>query len=159
MSISAAPKAERSDDSKPAFSATELQGLLDVLNDLALTLKHVHWNVTGAGFIAVHTMLDTQAAEVRDMVDTVAERMAAKGESPDGRADTMVRRRHGEGYALVRADALAHLAALDAVYTQAIDASRAAAERAESDPVTRDLLTSQRGQLEKLRWVVRAHGE
>ena len=32
-----------------------LQDRLNSLNDLALTLKHVHWNVIGPNFIAVQT--------------------------------------------------------------------------------------------------------
>jgi len=35
-----------------------LQDRLNSLNDLALTLKHVHWNVVGPHFIGVHQMLD-----------------------------------------------------------------------------------------------------
>ena len=53
-----------------------LQDRLNALNDLALTLKHVHWNVVGPHFIAVHTMLDPQVDAVRLMVDETAERIA-----------------------------------------------------------------------------------
>jgi starvation-inducible DNA-binding protein len=35
-----------------------MQGRLVGLVDLALTLKHIHWNVVGPDFISVHTMLD-----------------------------------------------------------------------------------------------------
>lgn len=61
-----------------------LQDRLNSLNDLALTLKHVHWNVTGPNFIAVHTMLDPQVEAVRAMADQTAERMATLGGSPCG---------------------------------------------------------------------------
>src|SRR6187455_1358091 len=40
--------------------ADELQRRLVSLADLALTLKHIHWNVVGPNFIAVHQMLDPQ---------------------------------------------------------------------------------------------------
>jgi hypothetical protein len=61
---------------------TLLQDRLNSLSDLALTLKHVHWNVTGPSFIAVHTMLDPQVDAVRAMVDETAERIATLGASP-----------------------------------------------------------------------------
>jgi len=56
--------------------AGALQDRLNALNDLQLTLKHVHWNVVGRDFIAVHEMLDPQIDAVRDHVDDLAERMA-----------------------------------------------------------------------------------
>ena len=41
-----------------------LQGRLVTLTDLQLTLKHIHWNVVGPHFIAVHEMLDPQVDAV-----------------------------------------------------------------------------------------------
>src|ERR1700744_1340585 len=90
-----------------------LQGRLNSLNDLALTLKHVHWNVVGPHFIAVHTMLDPQVEAVRAMVDDVAERIATLGGSPCGTPGALVAARDWDDYSLGRADALEHLAALD----------------------------------------------
>ena len=58
-----------------------LQDRLNALSDLALTLKHVHWNVVGP-VIAVHTMLDPQVDAVRSWSTTTAERIATLGGSP-----------------------------------------------------------------------------
>ena len=66
--------------------AAVLQQRLDALNDLALTLKHIHWNVVGPHFIAVHEMLDPQVDAVRLMVDAIAERIATLGVAPVGHA-------------------------------------------------------------------------
>src|ERR1700744_1029300 len=93
-----------------------LQGRLNSLNDLALTLKHVHWNVTGPHFIAVHTMLDPQVESVRAMADETAERIAALGGSPAGTPGALVAQRDWDDYSIGRADAIAHLGALDVVY-------------------------------------------
>src|SRR6201999_1756281 len=90
-----------------------LQERLNALNDLALTLKHIHWNVVGPHFIAVHTMLDPQVDAVRVMVDTTAERIATLGGSPVGTPGALVSARSWDDYAIGRADAIAHLAALD----------------------------------------------
>lgn len=134
-----------------------LQQQLDMLNDLALTLKHAHWNVTGPHFIAVHTMLDPQVASVRDMADDVAERIAAMGGCPDGRIGGIVSRRRWNEYSLGTDDALEHLAALETVYARVVSAHRQAATAAESDVVVQDLLTAQSAQLEKFSWFVAAH--
>ncbi|MDR2799534.1 MAG: DNA starvation/stationary phase protection protein, partial [Bifidobacteriaceae bacterium] len=57
------------DDAKTEKAIEVLQFNLDILNDLALTLKHAHWNVTGDSFIAVHEMLDPEIDDIRDGVD------------------------------------------------------------------------------------------
>ena len=137
-----------------------LQDRLNALNDLALTLKHVHWNVVGPNFIAVHTMLDPQVDSVRAMVDAVAERIATLGGSPVGTPGALVAQRSWDDYSIGRADTNAHLAALDIVYSGIIEDHRAAIEKTdEPDPVTQDLLIGQAALLEQFHWFVRAHLE
>ena len=137
-----------------------LQDRLNSLSDLALTLKHVHWNVTGKNFIAVHTMLDPQVDAVRAMTDETAERIAALGGSPVGTPGALVEQRDWDDYSIGRADAIAHLGALDVVYSGIIEAHRAAIDTTdELDLVTQDILIGQARQLEQFQWFVRAHLE
>jgi starvation-inducible DNA-binding protein len=137
-----------------------LQGRLNALSDLALTLKHVHWNVVGPNFIAVHTMLDPQVDAVRLMVDETAERIATLGGSPSGTPGALVAQRSWDDYSLGRAGTLEHLAALDVVYAGIIEDQRAAIETTEElDQVTQDMLIGHSGQLEQFHWFVRAHLE
>jgi starvation-inducible DNA-binding protein len=137
-----------------------LQQRLNALNDLALTLKHVHWNVVGPHFIAVHEMIDPQVDAVRLMVDAIAERIATLGGSPVGTPGALVKARTWDDYAIGRADTNAHLAALDIVYTGIIEDHRAAIGATEEpDPVTQDLLIGQAGVLEQFHWFIRAHLE
>ncbi len=137
-----------------------LQERLHALNDLALTLKHVHWNVVGSNFIGVHTMLDPQVDAVRLMVDATAERIATLGGSPAGTPGAIVAQRSWDDYSLGRADALAHLGALDLVYAGVIEGHRKAIDVTDDpDPVSQDLLISQSSDLEQFHWFVRAHLE
>jgi starvation-inducible DNA-binding protein len=137
-----------------------LQDRLNALNDLALTVKHVHWNVVGPHFIAVHTMLDPQVTAVRVMVDDTAERIATLGGSPCGTPGALVAQRSWDDYALGRADTSEHLGALDVVYRGVIEAHRNGIEKTEDlDPVTQDMLIGQSAQLEQFQWFVRAHLE
>ena len=117
-----------------------LQQRLHALNDLHLTLKHVHWNVVGPHFIA--------------------ERLAALGGIAHGTPGVLVEERTWKDYSVGRADAIAHLGALDLVYTGLIEDVRAAVKTAgEIDPATEDLLIGQLRDLEQFQWFVRAHLE
>jgi starvation-inducible DNA-binding protein len=137
-----------------------LQDRLNALNDLALTLKHVHWNVVGPNFIAVHTMIDPQVDAVRLMVDDIAERIATLGGSPAGTPGALVAQRSWDDYSIGRADTQQHLGALDVVYAGVIEAHRSAIEATEElDPVTQDMLIGQGRELEEFHWFVRAHLE
>lgn len=137
-----------------------LQDRLNALNDLALTLKHVHWNVVGPHFIGVHEMIDPHVLEVRAMIDETAERIATLGVSPMGTPGYVVENRSWEDYTLGRATTDEHLGALDVVYEGLISDHRATqAAVASLDPMTEDMVIAQSRQLELFHWFVRAHLE
>lgn len=140
--------------------AAILQQRLNALNDLALTLKHIHWNVTGPHFIAVHEMIDPQVDAVRAMVDQIAERIATLGVAPVGTPGALVQDRSWDDYSIGRAGAIEHLGALDEVYVGVvIDHREAAAATEDLDTVTNDLLVGHLHELELFHWFVRAHLE
>lgn len=137
-----------------------LQTRLHALNDLHLTLKHIHWNVIGPHFIAVHEMLDPQVEQVRSMTDDLAERISTLGGEPKGTPGALVAERSWDDYSIGLAEAIEHLGALDLVYTGVIKDHREAMQATEaSDPVTQDMLIEQLRGLELFQWFVRAHLE
>lgn len=137
-----------------------LQERLSALNDLHLTLKHIHWNVVGANFIGVHEMIDPQVELVRGYADTVAERIATLGSSPKGTAKAIEDDRSWSDYSIGRDTAQAHLGALDLDYDGFVTSHRDAIDKiGELDPITEDVLIGQTAELEKFQWFVRAHLE
>jgi starvation-inducible DNA-binding protein len=137
-----------------------LQRRLHAHNDLHLTLKHVHWNVVGPHFIAVHEMIDPQVEAVRAMADDTAERIATLGGSPKGTPGSIVSERTWDDYSIGRATTQEHLGALDVVYRGVIGETRAAVEEVgKLDPVTEDMLIGQLDKLELFHWFIRAHLE
>ncbi len=137
-----------------------LQKQLSTYNDLHLTLKHVHWNVVGPNFIGVHEMIDPQVELVRGYADETAERIAAFGVSPHGTPGAIIKDRTWDDYSVGRDTVLAHLAALDLVYTGVNEDTRTAIHTLEDlDPVSQDMLIGHAAELEKFQWFVRAHLE
>lgn len=135
-----------------------MQDRLVALIDLQLTLKHIHWNVVGMNFIAVHEMLDPQVDAVRVMTDAVAERIATMGGTPKGTPGAVVAGRTWDDYGLDREPTIAHLVALDKVYDGVNADHRAAiATLGETDPVSEDLFIGHLADLELFQWFVRAH--
>lgn len=136
-----------------------LQSRLTDLIDLSLTLKHVHWNVVGFGFIGIHKLMDEQVDAVRSLVDEVAERITTMGAVATGLPSQVVDGRSSDGdYSLGRGPVMAHLGALDKVYERVISGYRDAIPAVEkTDPVSEDLLISQTATLDLQHWFVRAH--
>jgi len=135
-----------------------LQERLIALLDLQLTLKHIHWNVVGMNFIAVHEMLDPQVDAVRAMSDAVAERIATMGGEPLGTPGAITRIRTWDDYDLNREPTVRHLAALDEVYSGVVTDHRAVIDRlGQLDPISHDLMIGHTADLELFQWFVRAH--
>jgi starvation-inducible DNA-binding protein len=131
--------------------AAMLQKQLSRYNDLHLTLKHVHWNVIGPNFIAVHQMIDPQVALIRGYADEAAERIATLGGSPKGTPDAIINDRTWPDYPCDRDCADVHLAALERVYSGVIEDTRENIRRLQDlDVVTQDILIGHAGELEKV---------
>ncbi|MGW0732532.1 Dps family protein [Streptomyces sp. NPDC002851] len=134
-----------------------LQGALVDLVDLSLVAKQVHWNVVGPRFRSVHLQLDEVVDSARTHSDTVAERSATLGVSPDGRSGTVA---SASGIGSVPdgwvkdADAVRTLVdALGAVITrmrERVDAT------GEADPVSQDIFIGITADLEKHHWMFQA---
>ncbi len=151
----------------PGLSEADSEATIEILEqrlagliDMALTLKHVHWNVTGPHFIGVHEMLDPQVDAVREMVDVLAERIATLGGTPIGTPGHIVKVRSWDDYDIGKGSVAQHLGALDSVFRGLITDHRdAQKELADLDPVSEDVIVGQTRELELFHWFVRAHLE
>ncbi|BDM71823.1 DNA starvation/stationary phase protection protein [Streptomyces nigrescens] len=134
-----------------------LQGALVDLVDLSLVAKQVHWNVVGPRFRSVHLQLDEVVASARTHMDTVAERAAAVGVSPDGRAATVAKtsgiNEMQDGWIKDGDVVRAMVNALGAVIGRMRERIIATDE---PDPVTQDILIGLTADLEKHHWMFQA---
>jgi starvation-inducible DNA-binding protein len=78
-------KSPLSDDDRKVTGTVLQESLVDLI-DLHLLAKQAHWNLTGRNFRSIHLQLDEVVAFARKYADEVAERAAAIGVNPDGRA-------------------------------------------------------------------------
>ncbi|MER5294323.1 DNA starvation/stationary phase protection protein [Streptomyces pharetrae] len=143
------------DDRRVACDA--LQDTLVDLLGLSLIGKQAHWNIVGPRFRSIHLQLDEVVATARAHSDTVAERCAALGVSPDGRPETIAARfalpGPKEGWVRDNEAVQVMVESLGA----AIGRLRERIEATEGpDPVTQDLLIAITGDLEKQRWMFEA---
>ncbi|MCK8435643.1 DNA starvation/stationary phase protection protein [Streptomyces sp. D2-8] len=134
-----------------------LQGALVDLVDLALVAKQIHWNVVGQRFRSVHLQLDEVVDTARKYSDTVAERAAALGISPDGRAATVA---VGSGIGVTPegwVDDTTAVGALVEALGAVIARMRERVEATgEPDPVSQDIFIGITADLEKHHWMFQA---
>lgn len=131
-----------------------LQGALVDLLDLSLVAKQAHWNIIGPRFRSIHLQLDEVVATARAYVDTVAERAAAIGVSPDGRAETIAKNSSlptGKDGWIQDQDVIELL--IDA-FGKIIGRMRERIDATDkADPVTQDLFIGLTAELEKEQWM------
>nr|WP_099897401.1 DNA starvation/stationary phase protection protein [Streptomyces sp. TLI_171] len=137
-----------------------LQGALADLVDLSLVGKQAHWNLYGPRFRSVHLHLDEVVATARDYADQVAERAAAIGVSPDGRATALVA---AGGLPEFPSGWRADTEVVDYLVTALAKVIARMRDRIEktgdADPVSQDLLIAVTAALEKHSWMFRAENQ
>jgi starvation-inducible DNA-binding protein len=134
-----------------------LQSALTDLIDLALKGKQAHWNVVGSNFRSVHLQLDEVVTIARQYTDDIAERAAAIGWPPDGRASTVATTSglpdHPEGWTSDKDT----IDALVSMLGEIVKRMRMRIDETDkSDLVTQDMLIGVTQELEKQYWMWQA---
>ena len=127
--------------------------------DLGTQIKHAHWNVKGANFIALHELFDKIAEGVEDQVDTIAERVTALGGTARGTLVVVSRYTSLKPYPEEISAGLAHVEALASVLADFGRKVRAAIEESAKlgDAGTSDLFTGISRETDKSLWFLEAH--
>ncbi|MYT71739.1 starvation-inducible DNA-binding protein [Streptomyces sp. PsTaAH-137] len=144
-------------DRERTIVGSVLQATLVDLLDLSLVAKQAHWNLYGPGFRSIHLQLDEVAIAARDYADTVAERAAALGVSPDGRAGTVAATSGVPDFPAGWTKDVDVVEALVRTFAAVIERVRGRIEEAgAADAVTQDLLIGLTADLEKHSWMFQA---
>ncbi|XVV04122.1 Dps family protein [Actinosynnema sp. CA-248983] len=134
-----------------------LQATLVDLIDLSLVAKQAHWNVVGKNFRSVHLQLDELVTTARTYTDEVAERAAALGISPNGKAKTVAAASGVPEFPdnWLKEDQV--VAAIVVALAKLIERLRARIDETDkSDLVTQDLLIEVTKNLEQAHWMWQA---
>ncbi|MEU6129293.1 DNA starvation/stationary phase protection protein [Saccharopolyspora sp. NPDC047091] len=157
MTATKSPISSPLGDSEQDITGKALQGTLLDMIDLHLVAKQAHWNVVGRFFRDVHLQLDELVSVARGFADDVAERAAALGISPDGRAATVAEAsgvpRFESGW---RSDKEVITAIVDALAVVIRRLRGRIDETDKTDLVSQDLLIAIAQELEKSHWMWQA---
>ncbi|EYT81885.1 DNA starvation/stationary phase protection protein [Streptomyces andamanensis] len=144
-------------DKEREIAGDALQATLVDLLDLSLVAKQAHWNLFGPRFRSIHEQLDEVVTTARDYADTVAERAAALGVAPDGRAATIAATSGVPGFPEGWTKDTAVVEILVRTFSTVIERVRQRIEdTGHADAVTQDLLIGLTADLEKQSWMFQA---
>ncbi|MET7737242.1 DNA starvation/stationary phase protection protein [Streptomyces sp. NPDC005402] len=139
------------------IAGSALQATLVDLLDLSLVAKQAHWNLYGPRFRSIHLQLDEVVTTAREYADTVAERAAALGVSPDGRAATVAATSGVPEFSPGWTKDVDAVGALVQAFSAVVERVRERIERTgPADAVTQDLLIGLTAALEKQSWMFQA---
>ncbi|MFG0315154.1 MAG: Dps family protein, partial [Phycisphaerales bacterium] len=141
----------------PTKQAPILQSCVAASIDLALSFKHLHWNIRGPKFQSIHEFLDIVIDQARSGTDDLAERLVTIGMPAEGQRlklqDSPVPQIES---GFMRDDIVLERAV--AILDEAVKVLRdAQAKLADIDPVSEDLVIGILAGLEKSLWMLRSH--
>ncbi|MEW2294762.1 DNA starvation/stationary phase protection protein [Streptomyces sp. NPDC006743] len=153
MSVITSPLPEKERE----IAGSALQATLVDLLDLSLVAKQAHWNLFGPRFRSIHEQLDEVVTTARDYADTVAERAAALGVAPDGRAATIAATSGVPAFPQGWTRDTTVVEILVRTFSTVIERVRQRIEETgPADAVTQDLLIGLTADLEKQSWMFQA---
>nr|BFD88062.1 DNA starvation/stationary phase protection protein [Streptomyces sp. Xyl84] len=153
MSVITSPLPEKERE----IAGDALQATLVDLLDLSLVAKQAHWNLFGPRFRSIHEQLDEVVTTAREYADTVAERAAALGVAPDGRAATIAATSGVPAFPQGWTKDTAVVEILVRTFSTVIERVRQRIEETgPADAVTQDLLIGLTADLEKQSWMFQA---
>ena len=140
--------------------------MVDLLNanlanliDLTLDGKQCHWNLQGSGFIGVHQLLDETTERLREVSDTIAERIVILGGEPNGLASRVAKDSVLNDYPTDITEVDQHVRELTSRYKTVAETLREAIETAgdAGDEDTADLFTEASRIIDKDAWFIGAN--
>ena len=136
---------------------TDLNQNLANLNDLAAAYKQAHWNVTGANFGQLHVLFDQFHEQIRDYVDTIAERTRALGGIAHGTIQAAVEHSVLPPFPLDECDQRRLLEELVLRTDAAAAELRQGMDVSAEEPATQDVYIEVVRGIEKQRWMLQSH--
>lgn len=133
----------------------DLQASLIELLDLALSGKQAHWNVVGPLFRPVHLELDEIVESAHEAADTVAERLSALREVPDGRSASVAEKTPFQPFPGGTVADRQAVALIGERVDMLVAHLKERIERCASDPVSQGILIGIAESFEKHAWMLR----
>lgn len=127
--------------------------------DLHAQVKQAHWNVRGAGFIAIHELFDKVSGAVEAYSDLMAERAGGLGGTAHGTVQTAAARSFLVPYTLGIANEHQHVFAVSGTLAAFGQSVREAVGQATAfgDTGTADLFTEILRGIDQQLWFVESH--